>query len=113
MNQVEIEVIQAQRVKGAQVGVVRLALSHVLDKDLGGDEEVFPGDAGTANGRAHGGLILVRGGRVNQAIAYLQRLRNRAFAHVRRHLKDPEANHRHLRAGIQLDCLHNTSLNGT
>ena len=112
MNQVEVKVVQAQRVKGTQTSLARLAFPHVLDKDLGRDEQFCPGKTRTANSRAHGGLILVRGSRVNQTITHLQGLRDRAFAHVRRHLKDPETNHRHLRAGIQFDCLHKTSLNG-
>ena len=107
VDEVEVYVVKAQFVqRGLERGPGAL-IAGVLYPQLGGDEQLLAGNAAFADGRAHGLLIEVGGSGVDEAIAHLQRLADRALAHSGfRHLKNAETLQGHLHAVAQSDIFH-------
>jgi hypothetical protein len=103
VDQVEVDAVEAEpleaAVEGGQGGVV--ALLGV--PQLGGDEDLVAGQPGGGDGGAHTGLVAVRGGGVDVAVAGLERLLDHLLRLLRRHLEDAEAQLRDLHAVMQGD----------
>jgi hypothetical protein len=107
VHQVQVEVVQAElgqrRLEGA-LGV--LLGGRVLDPQLGGDEQLFSGDAAVLDGAADGLLVLVRGGGVEQSVAGGEGVGDGLLGLLRRDLVDAETEDRHLDAVVEGDGLH-------
>lgn len=103
VNQVEVEVVQAQLgeagVEGPQGGVVAL----VGVPQLGGDEQLLTGDPGGGEGAADTGLVAVDRGGVDAAVTGLQGGAHRGGGLVVGDLEDAEAELRDLDAVVESD----------
>lgn len=98
---------RVQDVQGSGRRIFRLLLAIVLNPDLRGHEKIFPGHAALPDGLAHGRLVLVGRGRVDQAVADGDGVRQAALADVEIvDLVDAEAQNGHLDAVVEGHLLH-------
>ena len=92
VNQIEVDVPQAQFVQGGLNACLGGPIAVVLKPEFAGDENLFPGDAALPHGLPHFGLVEVGGGGVNVAVTDLQGLPDGPVGGaVVGDLKDPEA----------------------
>ena len=101
MDEVEVEVVEAEplqaRVEGAQRGVATL----VVVPDLGRHEQVVAVDAGLGDGLADGGLVVVELGGVDVSVADLESGRDGCLGLGRGDLEDAEPDLRDLDAVVE------------
>ena len=95
VNQVEVDVIQAQSLQAGATGSLRLDETVVFGGQLGGDEQLRAGNPGGRDRAADAGFVAVDRGGVNEPAADFQRRRYRAFGLVVRQIGDAQAKHRH------------------
>jgi hypothetical protein len=69
MDQVQVEIIEAEPVQRLGEGSLGAVFAAVLDPQLGSDEQLVPRDAAGGDGPADGLLVLVRLGGVEVAVA--------------------------------------------
>jgi hypothetical protein len=90
--------------EGGEAPLERPSLSaRVAGLQLGGDEELLPGDPAVADGLADVGLVPVHRGRVDEPVADVERVANGAVALAPGHLPRAEADERHGRTAAQRD----------
>ena len=80
VDQVKVQVIQAQAFQGTLKSSAGGFLAGVLNPHLASDEQFVAGNAAGCNGTANGFFISVRGRSVNGAVPKLQSFRHHAFA---------------------------------
>jgi hypothetical protein len=90
VQQVQVEVVQAQVVHAGLEGAQRRVVAEVADPQLGGDEHLRAVDAGIAEALADLPLVAVGGRGVDQAVAVLDRGADRASGVLRRAHVDAE-----------------------
>ena len=71
-----------------------------------GDEQFLPGDAALRDRVAHGFLVAVRGGGIDQPVAGLERVADGCLGLFRADLEDAEAEDRHVDAVVEGDGFH-------
>ena len=71
VDQVQVQVVRPQVLQGLVKGAHGLVVSRVLDPDLGGEEQLLPGDPALPDGLADRPLVAVAGRRVDQAVSGL------------------------------------------
>lgn len=103
VDQVEVDVIEAQLVERGVEGAQRRVVALVVVPHLRGDEQVLTGDPGRGQGAAGALLVPVGGRRVDRAVAGLEGGRHGRRRLVVRHLPDAEAQLRHPHAVVQGD----------
>jgi hypothetical protein len=100
----QVDLVDAELAGALVEGVQRLVKSVVADPDLGLQEDRRTATLRRVHRFANLALVTVRGGRVNVAVAGVERSRNRAARLVRRRLEDAESDRGHLDAVIQGDA---------
>ena len=111
MDQVEVKVVEAEVLQGAVQRRFGGLITGVLHPQLGGDEQLFAGDAAPGDGRAHGLFVHVGGGRVDQPVTGCDGVQDGLFTLGRvGHLKDAEALQGHDHAVVQSDRFHKSLL---
>jgi hypothetical protein len=103
VQQVQVEVVQAQVVHAGLEGAQRRVVAVVADPQLGGDEHLRAVDAGVAEALADFPLVAVGGGRVDQPVAVGDRRLDRAGGLFGGALVDAEPEGGHLDAVVQFD----------
>ena len=101
VDQVEVDVIEAEPLEGPLEGGPRVGLAGVLDPQLGGDEQLVAGMPLLAHGPADRLLVAVGGGGVDVPVADLERRGDRLLGLLRGDLVDAEAEDRHLDAVVE------------
>jgi hypothetical protein len=101
VDQVEVQVVQAEQLQALVEGAERLVVAVVGVPQLGGDEQLVPGNA--RDRLADAFLVAVGRGGVDAAVAGLQCRGDRVEGLLLRDLEDAEAELRHLDAVVELD----------
>ena len=99
VDQVQVNVAEAQLLHRGLNGLLGTLVAGILNPQLGGDKEFFPGNPTLSDGSAYRLLVHIGGCRVNEAVTHINGIQHRLLTLDRvRHLKDPEALHGHLYA---------------
>ena len=106
VDQVEVKVIQSEKLQRSFERLNGVFLTGVLDPELGGDEQLLAGDAAAPDGASDGFLVGVGGGGVDQAVPCGHGIRDDLLGLLGRDPEDAEAEQRHLDAVVQRDGLH-------
>ena len=107
MDQIQVKVVQLQQTQRFVDGFLCAFKARVLHPQLGGDKQIFTRHARVAQPFAHSLFVFVRGRRVNQTVASLDRVNDAALALLRiRNLEDPKTQHGHLVTVVQCDVFH-------
>jgi hypothetical protein len=112
VDQVQVDVVQAQPFEGPLERSSGVGLTRVLNPELGRHEDLVARDAAAAHGATNGLLVLIGGGRVDEPVTHVERGRHGPLGVLRRDLEHAEAEDRHLDTVVQRDCgdlrLHDT-----
>ena len=112
VEQVQVQIFQPHGIEGSVDGFSGcLIILHVLHPHLGGDEQLFPGADSLGDSflyrLAHGVLVGVGGGGVDEPVARFDGVQHRAFALLLiPHLEDPKALHGHFDSVVQHCVFH-------
>src|ERR1700733_4772304 len=107
VNEIQVQVIQLQTLHGSLKGGSRPFIALSLNPQLCGDKELLPGDAAPPDPSTHGRLVEIRRGRVDQAIANVDRVDYALFAYRRiGNLEHAEPQDGHHDAIVECDLLH-------
>ena len=98
VDEEQVQVIRPEPAQGRLNGRPGLLIARVGDPDLGGEEELLPGQAALRQGLAHALLVVVGLGGVDGPVAHVDGLPHAAAGILRRRLIDPVAQLRHLDA---------------
>jgi hypothetical protein len=101
MDQVEVDVVEAESLQRRLERPLGVALADVLDPEFGGDEQLAARDAAGGDGAADGLLVLVGGGGVNGPVAGGQRVADGLLGLLGGDLVDAEAEDGHLHAVVE------------
>jgi hypothetical protein len=105
VNQVEVKVIQSEKLQRSFERLRSVFLTGVLDPELGGDEQLLAADAAALDGASDGFLVGVGRGGVDQAVPCGPGIGDDLLGLLGRYAEDAEAEQRHLDAVIQRDGL--------
>ncbi len=103
MDQVEVEVVQAEQPQGLVELALGGLLTGVLDPHLGGDEQLLARDAALGDRPADGFLVAVGGGGVDGPVAGGKGVGDDLFGLRVGDLEDAEPEDRHLHAVVERD----------
>ena len=103
VDQVEVDVVEAEPLEGPLEGGLGVGLAGVLDPQLGRDEQLVARDAAAAHGPADRLLVPVGGGGVDEPVADLEGGGDGLLGLLRGDLVDAETEDRHLDAVVQRD----------
>ena len=106
VDQQKVQIVRLQFVQAllnARLGG-RIAAAGAVQ--FGGEEQFAAGQAAFPQGSPDNGVVFVHQGRIDQAVAQLQRVQNAALAFFAAHVPGAEADHRQLCAGVQGEKFH-------
>ena len=107
MNEIQIQIIQLQALHGPLKGCKRAVIAVSLNPQLRGDKQLFAGDAAPLDPSTNSGLVEVRGGRIDQAIAGINRVNHALLTGCGvRNLEHAKAKQRHCNSIVQCYLLH-------
>jgi hypothetical protein len=103
VDQVKVDVVQAEPLQRRLERLAGLALAVVLDPELGGHEQLVAGNAAGGDRAADGLLVAVGGGGVQRAVAGGQRVADDLLGLLGGDLVDAEAEDGHLHAVVECE----------
>ena len=103
MDQVEIDVVDAESIEGAAKSVASVLFAGGLNPQLGGEEHVLAGNSRVRDCPPDRLLVLVSGRRIDVPIPNLESLAHRTLGVRRRDLVDAESDDRHLDTVVERD----------
>jgi hypothetical protein len=103
VDQVQVEVIEAEPGQRLLEGSLSAVLPAVLDPQLGGDKQLVPRDAAVGDGPADGLFVAVRLRGVEVAVANGEGVGDSLLGLVRGDLVDAEPKDRHLDPVVEGD----------
>jgi len=106
VDQIQIEVVQAQAPKRCLERPLGVVLAGVLDPEFGGDEQLLAGNTALRDRPPYRLLVVVPGGGVDRAISGCERVADRLLRLLRRNLEHAESENRHLNPVVQGNSLH-------
>ena len=106
MDEQQVQIIGAQFAHGFLNGGLGFFIAGIGDPYLGGEEELFPGQAALGQGSTHAFLIAVGLGCVNAAVADLDGIQHTALGILRRGLVNAVAQLGHFDAVVQCNVFH-------
>ena len=97
VDQVQVQIVQAQLLHRSLEGSPSALIPGILNPQLGGDEQLFPGDPAFGDSGSHRFLVEISGGGIDKPIPHRKGVAHRLLTDSSfRHLKYPEALQRHL-----------------
>ena len=101
VDQIQVQVVQTQPVQGGLETPLSPLIAGIGDPQLGGDEQLLPGEAALPHRLAHRLLVAVGGRRVDEAVAHVDGVPHRPLTLGRvLDLIGAEAQLRHLHAVV-------------
>jgi hypothetical protein len=101
VDEVQIDVVQAQSLQGGGEGALRGFSAGVLHPELGGHEQLFSGDAARGDRTSDCLLVALGGGGVQRPVARREGVAHGLLGLVNGDLVDAEAEDRHRYAVVQ------------
>ena len=95
VDQIQIQIIQPQLFQGPFKSLYRTVISHFLNIGFGCDKKFLPGNPAVSYRPSYSLLILIRTGRIDQAVPCFYCFCDNLFAVSLRYLKNTEAFHWH------------------